>query len=65
MASNWIKVGLLSFFGGFCLGIVGIGMTLFLVVALMKMKISKGGIQSIGATIPLILATVTFKGTII
>jgi hypothetical protein len=42
--ANWVKVGLLAFFGGFCLGLIGMGVTLFLVVALMKMKISRGGL---------------------
>lgn len=54
-----------AFMGGFCLGFIGVGTALFLVLALNKMNIAEGGIRSISATLPLILSIVTGTGALI
>jgi hypothetical protein len=59
------KLWVLSFVGGFLLGLVGMGVALFLVLGLVKLNISKGGMPSIGATLPLIFSVVTTTGSFI
>lgn len=60
-----IVLYVVAFLGGFCLGFIGVGTALFLVLALNKMNISEGGIRSISATLPLILSIVTGTGALI
>ena len=60
-----LKVLIAAFFGGFLLGFIGMGASILLVLTLVKMNLSPGGMQSVGATLPLILSVVTSTGSMI
>lgn len=63
--SKKIKLLILSFVGGFLLGLIGMGVALFLVLFLVKLNVSPGGMPSVGATLPIIFAVVTSTGSLI
>lgn len=60
-----IRATILALIGGFLLGLIGMGVSLFLILAIVKLNLSRGGMQSVGASLPVLLFSVNLAGTII